>query len=99
MDQSKEQLMSMLTKYFQSKFGGKCPYCAEEGRTSTVGDNGHSTTLLGFTPGYWDEQGIYHKTKDPNRKRQYFHCSNDHRWMITGREGEEPIIVKDFGHD
>lgn len=61
-----------------------CEQCKNEGKTSTIHEPmGGSTTLMAFSPGYYDEQGKYHATKNPNKTTYDYRCSNGHSWSET----------------
>lgn len=57
----------------------KCPDCVSEDRESRVFALGASTTLLGGTSTFWDEDGFKHH-HDPNTTTWSFKCSNGHIW-------------------
>lgn len=67
----------------------KCPKCVELGMKSTVQSNGCSTTLLDYSPGYYDQDGNWVGFKDPNTTTCYYTCSNGHKFYTKSREGEE----------
>ena len=59
-----------------------CKICESEGRKYSVTmSNFGTTTLMGIIPAYWDEDGIYHDSIDPNKTTFHHHCSNGH--LIT----------------
>lgn len=56
-----------------------CTKCEElkQMYTVTMPMSGVST-LLAYSPGYWDEQGNYVATKNPNTTTYTYTCSNGH---------------------
>jgi hypothetical protein len=56
----------------------KCPECVENGQTSKLYTNGNSSTLLGWTSPYYDEDGQYH-SHNPNTVTSYYSCSKGHQ--------------------
>ena len=59
----------------------KCPECVELGKRSTVHPGASTTTLMNYTPGYYDEDGEWVEMPDPNRVTTEYSCSNGHKWM------------------
>lgn len=56
-----------------------CEKCKNEGLKSTIQAPMYgTTTLLAYSPGYYDEDGIYHPNKNPNRTTYTYTCSNGH---------------------
>ena len=61
-----------------------CKQCEKQGQKYSVTDSTYGvTTCAGITPGYWDEEGKYHKPVDPNTTTYEYSCSNGHRWTET----------------
>lgn len=71
----------------------KCPVCVERGEKSTVTPRGSRRTLMGFTPGHYDEEGKWVKHRDPNITTDGYTCSNNHFFEYERREGESPLLV------
>jgi hypothetical protein len=72
----------------------KCPVCIETGERSTVHTNGYGLrTLMGFSPGYYDEDGQWVRNRDPNTTTQDYACSRGHTFSIAMREDEEDVIT------
>lgn len=66
-----------------------CPYCKDEGKKSTVTPYGNQvSTLLGYSPGHYDETGEWVRHPDPNYHRRSYECSNGHRYTVTSKEGK-----------
>ena len=61
-----------------------CPECARLGLKSCVNIIGGTSTMLGWLPLYYDEDGNAVRGKDPNKITTRFECSNGHKW--TGVE-------------
>lgn len=59
-----------------------CPTCKEKDMRSRVYSQGTSSTLLGWSPGYYDEDGNYVENPDPNRHTTTYLCSNGHQWTV-----------------
>jgi len=75
----------------------KCEQCVEEGTKSRVTDRGSSKTLLGGSPSYYDEEGVYHH-HDPNKITTAYTCSNGHTFVIR-RLGSCPNEDCDYGKE
>lgn len=58
----------------------KCPQCEKEGKTSKVYVGASTTTCMSLSDAYFDENGIYHESIDPNSHFQEYSCSNGHHW-------------------
>lgn len=58
-----------------------CEQCEKEGKKYTVQQPMYGmTTLLAYTPGYWDEEGNYIQNNNPNTTTYNYECSNGHSW-------------------
>jgi len=58
-----------------------CKECEKKNKKYSVQDSGFGiTTLMGITPAYWDEEGNYHESINPNRTTYTYNCSNGHSW-------------------
>ena len=57
-----------------------CEQCEEEGKKYTVTEGMSTTTLMGIIPAYWDEDGNYHQSVNPNKTTTEYYCSNGHKW-------------------
>ena len=56
-----------------------CKECEKEGKKySVVQPLYGTTTLMGSSPGYWDEDGKYHESINPNYTTYTYTCSNGH---------------------
>lgn len=76
----------------------KCPECELEGKRSTVTPEYQRTTLLGSSPGYFDEDGKWMNNPDPNWKTTGYRCSNDHVFDVVRKHGEaDRVRLADFG--
>ena len=61
-----------------------CKECEGEGKSYSVTEPQYgTTTLMGITPGYWDEAGEYHEPHNPNRTTTTYQCSNGHSWNVV----------------
>ncbi len=67
-----------------SQMEAKKPVCkiCESGnkKYSVVEPTFGTTTLMGISPAYWDEDGKYHEQLNPNHTTFEFICSNGHKW-------------------
>jgi len=61
----------------------KCEQCVKEGKRSTITPGVSSTTLMGYTPWYYDEDGNLQTNPNPNKTTTELHCSNGHSWSVT----------------
>lgn len=60
----------------------RCEKCEGEGKKYSVSDPQLGvTTLMGISPGYWDEDGKYHEPYNPNTTTYTYTCSNGHTWI------------------
>ncbi len=50
----------------------KCPKCGSQARVPL----GQSTTLMGYTPFYYDEEGDMHTNPDPNTTWENWRCTD-----------------------
>jgi len=48
-----------------------CPKCGSKARSYLYG----TTTCMGYTPFYYDEDGVMHTNKNPNRTTEHWQCS------------------------
>lgn len=61
-----------------------CKECKKEGKEYRVNEPLYgTTTLMGISPGYWDEDGKYHEPYNPNITTYTYNCSNGHEWSST----------------
>ena len=61
-----------------------CEQCQKRGLKSTISSPMYgTTTLMAYTPGYYDENGEYHSNKNPNITTYEYTCSNGHRFIKT----------------
>ena len=67
-----------------------CPVCKQEGKESRVTPGGARRTLMGWSPGYYDERGNWVPQRDPNWTTTDYSCSNGHRFDVVTREGDPP---------
>jgi hypothetical protein len=65
---------------------GKCAQCEHEGKKSNVFFGMKTTTLLGYTPKYYNQDGELVTNKDPNTHTQEYYCSNGHRFAKKWQE-------------
>ena len=73
-----------------------CPKCKNLGLKSKVYLNYSSSTLLGSSAGYWDEDGNWVDPIDSNTYETYYSCSSGHRFKTETHFGEtETIIIGD----
>lgn len=76
----------------------RCPICTKDGTLSTVCPLGSMSTLMGFSPGHYDEDGKWVAHPDPNYHTTDYVCSNDHRFDVVRREGHpDRVRVKGAG--
>lgn len=66
----------------------KCPECVKLGKRSTVTPGMSMTTCMGWSPGYYDEDGKWIESEDPNIHTTEYSCSNGHRWGVQTRAGK-----------
>lgn len=60
---------------------GKCEECIKENKKSTVHEPLYgATTLMCPAPAYYDEDGVYHESYNPNNTMYEWSCSNGHKW-------------------
>lgn len=60
----------------------KCEECLKENKTYSVQEPQYgTTTLMGISPAYWDEEGKYHESYNPNTTTYEYRCSNGHSWL------------------
>lgn len=58
-----------------------CKQCESDNKKYTVQMPMYgTTTLMAFTPGYWDEDGKYIENENPNKTTFIYQCSNGHSW-------------------
>lgn len=58
-----------------------CVACQKEDKKSTIMAPMYgTTTLIAHSPGYHDEEGIYHSNINPNTTTYEYTCSNGHSW-------------------
>lgn len=61
---------------------GKCEECIKEGKKSTVyKPQSGVTTLMGISPAYYDQDGVYHEAYNPNKTTYEWSCSQGHKWL------------------
>ena len=66
-----------------------CEECEREGKKYSVKEPSCGmTTLMGISPGYWDEEGEYHPSHNPNTTTFTYRCSNGHSWTETCLESK-----------
>lgn len=58
----------------------KCAECVAQDLTSRVYYRGSSSTLLGGSARFWDEEGKQHD-HEMNRKQDFYSCTNGHQWV------------------
>jgi hypothetical protein len=62
----------------------KCQKCIKEGKKSTILMPMYgTTTLMAYSPGYYDEDGNYQPSVNPNTTTYQYSCSNGHSWVDT----------------
>lgn len=62
----------------------KCPYCIKENRKSNLYSSpGGMSTCLGWSPGYYSEDGTWVQNEDPNYHVTKYTCSNGHHIEVT----------------
>lgn len=76
----------------------RCPVCVAQSERSTVRHDGYARrTLMGYSPGYYDEDGAWVKNRDPNTTTQGYRCSSGHYFEIKSLEGEpDRVYVPQF---
>lgn len=58
-----------------------CEKCVQKGKKYSVTEPlGGFTTLMGISPGYWNEEGEYIPPYNPNYTTYTYNCSNGHSW-------------------
>lgn len=58
-----------------------CEKCIAEGKKYSISEPLYGvTTLMNITPAWWDEDGKYHESINPNKTTYEYNCSNGHRW-------------------
>ena len=70
-----------------------CPKCRENNQKSRVYCGGTSSTLLAGPRPYWDEDGNHVVPPDPNTRTTEYWCSNNHRFTIARRDGQEDRLT------
>ncbi len=73
-----------------------CPTCKEEGEVSTVTPGMTMVTLMGYSPGHYDEAGEWVRHPDPNWRTTPYHCSRGHGFQVVSKEGESDRVRPDF---
>lgn len=59
-----------------------CEQCVKEGKKYSVSEPQFGiTTSMMPSPAYWDEEGNYHESYNPNTTTYEYQCSNGHRWQ------------------
>ena len=76
-----------------------CEECEKDGKKYSVTEPLYRTsTLMGITPAYWDEEGIYHLSVNPNTTTYTYYCSNGHSIIvltdIIGHQEPNPNQIK-----
>ena len=59
----------------------RCSECEIKGDRHRVREGGMTRTLMGITPGYYDENDNYVPPNDPNKTTIECECSNGHKWQ------------------
>ena len=73
----------------------KCPECIKEGKTSCVYPGVSMSTLV-YSPSYYDEQGNYVQTPDPNTHTTEYTCSNGHKFVTeNGKIRFQPNVKEE----
>ena len=58
-----------------------CIECEKENKKYSVTEpTTGMRTLMGIIPAYWDEDGNYHESVDPNHTTYQYQCGNGHTW-------------------
>lgn len=73
----------------------KCSECAEASQVSKVFSRGSTSTLLGYSGSYWDEDGVRHD-HDPNTITSGFECGRGHLWAVKSKR-RCPAADCDYG--
>ena len=71
----------------------KCEQCEKLRLRSTISSMGGSGTLLGWSPGHYDEDGNWVDHEDPNTYTYYWRCSNGHNFYTTNKSGNTQYYV------
>jgi len=72
----------------------KCPECVASGQTSKLYPQGSTSTLMGWSGPYYDEQSEFH-SHDPNTVTSGYTCSNGHNF---GQSRKRPCPSRGCEH-